>query len=370
MPDLTAVHPLPLATLSRSLSGRIVGPKAANLGELNRMFPGRVAPAVALPFGVFAAHVGNGPDSPLALLSDVYAAKRRGDLGGEALADSLAAIRQAIASVALDDSLLDELLPMLQAQFGAPDSYGLFVRSDTNVEDLPGFTGAGLNETVPNVRGLANQLATVPKVWASVLSPRAIAWRSDLLTNPADVYASVLLMKSVPADKSGVLVTADLAGRGSGLTVSTAWGVGGAVAGEAAETLTLFDAGSQRLISEAKAPFRRFLADQGGILWHRAPAGPVLTSNEKRALRALAEEVAGKYQPAPAADGRPLPWDIEFGFVGGELTLFQIRPLIERGQTRADRALVAAIGPPRPAVTVVHLDQVAAAPAAQPGDTR
>ncbi|MGE3464919.1 MAG: PEP/pyruvate-binding domain-containing protein, partial [Pseudomonadales bacterium] len=356
LPDLEANRPLPLAELSRSLSGRVVGPKAANLGELNRLFPGRVAPAIALPFGVFADHVGRGPDAPLARLADAYAAHRRGETDAEALAATLAELRAAIAAVRLDDALLERLLPMMRAEFGEPDSYGVFVRSDTNVEDLPGFTGAGLNETVPNVRGLEAQLATIPRVWASVLSPRAIAWRSNLLTNPADVYASVLLMKSVPSTKSGVLVTTDLAGRGAGLTVSTAWGVGGAVAGEAAETLTLLPDGSGRLISEAKAPYQRYLGEESGVGWRRAPAGPVLTDSEKRALQALAGEVGDRYETVFDADGRALPWDIEFGFVDGELTLFQIRPLIERGQRRADSALLAAIGPARPVVDTVSLD--------------
>jgi len=206
------------------------------------------------------------------------------------------------------------------------------------------------------VRGLDAQLQTIPRVWASVLNPRAIAWRSTLLTNPADVYASVLLMKSVASDKSGVLVTTDLAGRREGLTVSTAWGVGGAVAGEAAETLTLLTGGGERLISEAKAPFQRYLDDGGGVYWQRAPSGPVLTAAEKQALRALADEVGSKYQAVQNADGEALPWDIEFGFVAGELTLFQIRPLIERGQRRADRALLDAIGPAAAAVATVRLD--------------
>lgn len=358
IPDLNVRTPLALAEVSRSLSGRVVGPKAANLGELNRLFPGRVAPAVALPFGVFADHVGRGPDSPLARLAAAYAAYRQGEIDAATLTATLATLREAIASVRLNDALLEELLPMMRAEFGEPDSYGVFVRSDTNVEDLPGFTGAGLNETVPNVRGLDAQLATIPRVWASVLSPRAIAWRSDLLTNPGDVFASVLLMKSVPSSKSGVLVTTDLAGRGAGLTVSTAWGVGGAVAGEAAESLTLPVEGGERLISEAKAPYQRFLAAAGGMGWRRAPAGPVLTAAEKLALRALGDEVGQKYAAVLDTDGRALPWDIEFGFVDGELTLFQIRPLIERGQRRADRALLAAIGPSRPLVETVSLDGI------------
>ncbi|MCB1685291.1 MAG: hypothetical protein KDI31_12420 [Pseudomonadales bacterium] len=357
LPDLSVRSPLPLADLNRTLSGRVVGPKAANLGELNRTFPGRVAPAIALPFGLFADHVGAGNDSPLAQLAQIYARARAGGLTGSELTDALAGVREQIARVTLSERAKSELLPMMEREFGPPGSYGVFIRSDTNVEDLPGFTGAGLSETVPNVRGLEAQLAVVPRVWGSVLSPRAIAWRSDLLTNPADVFASVLLMKSVPADKSGVLVTTDLAGRGEGLTVSTAWGVGGAVAGEAAETIVLLPGGEERLLSEAKAPLRRYLADAGGVGWARAPSGAVLTPQEKAVLRVLASEVTDAYRPMTDPEGRELPWDIEFGFVSGELTLFQIRPLIERGQRRADRAMLEIAGPSAPVAEVVYLEE-------------
>ncbi len=70
----------------------------------------------------------------------------------------------------------------------------------------------------------------------------------------------------------------------------------------------------------------------------------------RRALRGLAAEVAVRLEPETGADGRALPWDIEFGFVDGRLQLFQIRPLVERGSVRADRAL--AVLSPRPAATV------------------
>ena len=86
------------------------------------------------------------------------------------------------------------------------------------------FTGAGLSETLPNIVDVDAIIDSIPRVWASVLSPRAIAWRSNLLTNPEEVYASVLLMQSVPSDKSGVLVTTDLTRHGNGVTVSSGWG--------------------------------------------------------------------------------------------------------------------------------------------------
>ncbi len=338
-PDLSYRQPIPLAELNRSLSGRLVGPKAANLGELNRLFPGRVAAAIALPFGAFHQQTSGSDDAPRERINRAYDQFRQGKMNADALSAQLESIRQAIAALEVQDPLKSTLLSMMSEQFGPPDTYGVFIRSDTNVEDLPGFTGAGLSLTLPHVVGLDAQFKGIPKVWASVLSPRAIAWRSNLLKRPETIYASVLLMKSVPADKSGVLVTTDVANRTEGLTVSIAWGVGGAVSGETTETLILRPDGSEQLISEAKSPYRRALNPAGGVVWLPASDGAVLRSAEKNQLRALAEEVAVKAEPARNPQGQALPWDIEFGFVDGELTLFQIRPLIERGQARADRML-------------------------------
>ena len=50
-------------------------------------------------------------------------------------------------------------------------------------------------------------------------------------------------------------------------------------------------------------------------------------------------EVVEKYVPVLDDTGKPRPWDIEFGFVGGELTLFQIRPLVEKSAQRAEHAM-------------------------------
>ena len=122
------------------------------------------------------------------------------------------------------------------------------------------------------------------------------------------------------------------------MTASTAWGVGGAVAGEAAESIVILPE-SVRLVSEAKAPYRRQLAQTGGVDWIPAPAGRVLEAGEIDQLRSLAVEVVEKYVPVLDDAGKPRPWDIEFGFVGGELTLFQIRPLVEKNTQRAGYAV-------------------------------
>jgi phosphoenolpyruvate synthase/pyruvate phosphate dikinase len=172
--------------------------------------------------------------------------------------------------------------------------------------------------------------------------------------NPSEVYASVLIMQSVASDKSGVMVTTNVAGRTPGVTVSTAWGVGGGVGGEATETIVLQANGSETLISEAKAPYGRRLNPAGGLDLVPVGDGAVLTPDDKTALRELAAAVLEKYTPALDADGKARPWDIEFGFVDGELTLFQIRPLVERGQQLADR-VVAELVPQRNAAADLHI---------------
>ncbi len=337
-PDLSLQSVLPLADIHRALSGKVIGPKAANLGELNRLFPGRVAPALAIPFGIYEAHLRS--HGLRERINEVYSGFAGGTVSTAELGIELASIRTEIAALSLFSSTRENLETAMAAEFGPAGSYGVFVRSDTNVEDLPQFTGAGLSETIANVAGFETQMLAVPRVWASVLSPRALAWRSSLLSNPEQIYASVLLMKSVPSEKSGVLVTSNLAAPGqAGMTVSTAWGVGGAVAGEAAESLVLLPNVGTQLLSEAKTPWQRKLADAGGIEWIPARSGQVLLDSDIEQLRDLAREVSQKYAPVFDEFGRQRPWDIEFGFVAGELTLFQIRPLVEKNAQRANLAI-------------------------------
>lgn len=351
IPDLSQTHPLPLDMLNAGLSGKVVGPKAANIGELNRLFPERISPAVALPFGIFAEHT----SEPRQRLSEAFARYRGGELEREGLDAELDAVRLAVSELSLQPALLRELTPLLEQAFGPPGSYGLFVRSDTNAEDLPEFTGAGLNQTIPNVVGVERQLAAISQVWSSVYTRRAMAWRMRILENPEAVFASVLLMKSIPSEKSGVLVTTDLTSGNPGLTVSVAWGVGGAVDNESAASRVLRPDGSTLLLAEAKSPYRRSLADTGGIVWLPAMQGAVLNDREFTELRQLAQEVIDRYPPALDEQDRPLPWDIEFAFAEGKLWLLQIRPLIQRGRTEADTLVGERVPAPR-LTGVVALD--------------
>ena len=79
----------------------------------------------------------------------------------------------------LDESYQERLRSAMQQAFGSLDGLGVFVRSDTNVEDLACFTGAVLNLTLPNVVGFENVVDGIAKVWASPFTERAFAWRQS-----------------------------------------------------------------------------------------------------------------------------------------------------------------------------------------------
>jgi hypothetical protein len=330
-----------LIELSSRDSGVIVGPKAANLGQLASYFPNEVAPGVVVPFGIFQTHIARDlDDSGKTLEQQIIEAnaqaERLRDQGAEPSTISsymyprLAHFRKVIQSMPLMPAFEKQLIETMRREFGEEGSYGVFVRSDTNAEDLPEFTGAGLNLTVPNVVGEAKILKAVRDVWASPFTERAYDWRSRAMRGTEKVYPSVIVMEAVPSDKSGVIATVDLEnGDTSSITVNASEGVSAVVDGGVAESLLLTREAGVRLLQQCRATYRKTLKPGGGFQNLPALGGDtLLTPEEISQVRKLVREVNAKYPPAKSESGATLPWDIEFGFERGALRLFQIRPLV------------------------------------------
>jgi hypothetical protein len=344
--DLSVVRLIPLNELRADDSGRTVGPKAAKLGELKHHYPEAVAEGLAIPFGVFRRMLDRpmpGTNGSLfdwmAGRYDTLALMREGSPERAKATEAFRArLEDIIATTDPGDAFKQELRSALERKFGPDGSYGVFVRSDTNVEDLPGFTGAGLNLTVPNVVGYENILTAISRVWASPFSARAFAWRQSRMDTPEHVYPAVLLLRSVDSDKSGVLVTQDIdSGSRDWISVAVNEGVGGAVDGQAAESLRInINSGEVRLLAQATAPWRRQVSLRGGV--DKIPVSKsdyVLKPAEISQLMKLARELPHRFPAIVDAQGQPAPADIEFGFQNGELRLFQIRPFLESKSARA-----------------------------------
>ncbi len=347
--DLSRASLVPLSQLRAEDSGRISGPKGANLGQLRTAFAGAVPDGFVIPFGVFRKVLDQPiePGGPstwdwMRERYDAMAAIPEGPARERETKRFLERLRAWIAQVDPGPAFREELRAALD-RLGQDGSFGVFVRSDTNVEDLPGFTGAGLNLTVQNVVGTDKVLAALHEVWASPFTERSFGWRQDHMEDPEYVFPAVVVQRSFPSEKSGVMVTADVdTGRMGWLSIAVNEGVGGAVEGQATESLLVNEtSGAVRLLSHATAPTKAVLAPSGGIARAPASGAEALLSREEIAqLIELSREVPKRFASLRDELGQPLPADIEFAFRGGRLTLLQIRPFVESKSAQKSRYLL------------------------------
>ena len=349
--DLSKRDFVNLDELRASDSGRIVGPKAAKLGELKSRFPDRVAPGVGIPFGLYRATVLDRPyrNSGRTVYQWMVESFRKLEsmpAGSREAAEFSEKLRAEIYSIVSSTDpgpqFRARLRDAMAKTFGPGFKGGVFVRSDTNVEDLPGFTGAGLNLTLFNIVGFENLVKAISEVWASPYTPRAWAWRQSHMKGPEHVYPAVLLMQTVPSDISGVMITQDVdTGNPGVLSVAVNEGVGGAVEGQAAESVRIDrKSGTARLMATATAPRRMMPQATGGIA--KVPvsgADTLLKANEVKQLIAFADQIPKQF-PQLGEDGKPVAADVEFAFVNGKLGLLQIRPFNESREARGANHLI------------------------------
>jgi Pyruvate phosphate dikinase, AMP/ATP-binding domain len=348
--DLSVRSFVSLDTLRAKDSGRIVGPKAAKLGELKANFPDRVAPGVGLPFGLYRATVLDRPyrDSGKTVFQWMVESFRKleampaGSSEASQFAEQLRAeIYSTIIKTEPGPQFREQLRTAMAKEFGADFRGGVFIRSDTNVEDLPGFTGAGLNLTLFNVVGFDSIVKGILEVWASPYTQRAWAWRQAHMKGPEHIYPAVLLLRTVPSDISGVMITQDVdSGDRNILSVAVNEGVGGAVEGQAAESVRIDKrTGVVRLMAAATAPRRMVPQVTGGIA--KLPASgaeTLLKPDEVKQLIAFSDEILRKFQQLDDR-GQPAAADVEYAFVNGRLWLLQIRPFNESRQAQASAYL-------------------------------
>jgi len=274
----------------------------------------------------------------------------RGGRGRRRAEEPLARLRAWTAEVPFPPGFETDVEWALREHFGPAGRYGVFVRSDTNVEDLPGFTGAGLNLTVPNVVGTEAILKAIRDVWASPFTDRSFAWRQAHMTDPENVFPSVVVQQAFPSEKSGVLITVDVdTGSPRWLTIVTNEGVGGAVDGQPAETLLVnASTGVVRLLAPAATPWKRVLSPTGGIVQEPASGSEwVLQPGEVRQLVRLAREIPQKLATMRTEAGEPIPADVEFAFRNGRLALLQIRPFNESKRAQRSQFLAQLDAPAR-----------------------
>ncbi|MBK6812143.1 MAG: hypothetical protein IPG81_25315 [Sandaracinaceae bacterium] len=180
------------------------GAKAAQLSELCALGGLGVPPGFVVPFAEYAAHLAR-VRRPTQLRAMLQAEPFRTDASERAR--QLAALREAMAAAPVDPRLLTQVRAQL-TRLGRSERY--IFRSSTNAEDLAGFNGAGLYESIvvpgdasPEV--VANALR---RVWASVWLQRAYEER-DWFRIAHDAVAMAVLVQPFVANvvANGVAIT-------------------------------------------------------------------------------------------------------------------------------------------------------------------
>ncbi len=181
------------------------GAKSANLGEIiHARVPWLAVPAgFTIPFRYYQAFIrSNHLEGRIAaaveedrFVHDPRYRKLR-----------LEQVRRWIVEGDIDESFRQAVLKKTHSEYAG---IGLFVRSSTNAEDLPNFSGAGLYTTVPNVRTDDQLMDAIKVVWASVWNYEAYEARESFGMNHFGVYPAVLIQTGIDADSAGVAITTD-----------------------------------------------------------------------------------------------------------------------------------------------------------------
>lgn len=322
-PDLRETRLLPLASL-RARHSVQCGSKAANLGAvLAARIPSTTVPdGFCIPFAHYDRFMrSNGLAERIARMQ-----QQPGFAGDPQVRQkALAQLRDEIVQWPVEPATAAAWRAAWQAQLGGG---GVFVRSSSNSEDLPGFSGAGLYTTVPNVKtGDALELA-VKKVWASVFNPEAWEARSAAGFGAESVLMGVFVQTAIDSTNAGVMITRDPfdAGHPHVTYISAKRGIGiRVVEGKRVAEQVMYSSWSKaiQVLSRSAEETALQLDKDGGVKEVPVEVGRhVLTDELVVRLAAVGAAVKRTFN---AVDQ-----DIEWATVGDKIVLLQARPYVER----------------------------------------
>jgi phosphohistidine swiveling domain-containing protein len=295
----------------------LVGGKGHNLIILTQagfsVPPGFVVSAQA--YCLFLEHV-TGLDEELAALD--YA-------NPDHLRDQCTALRNRLEQVALPLAI-PELVEAIQAelcQFPADAAFA--VRSSSTFEDLAQAAFAGQHDTYLNVRGTQAILARIRDCFVSLWQDRAVLYRRHQGFTQTAARMAVVVQRQIPCDRAGVGFSINpVTGRLDRLAIDANFGLGeSVVAGECPIDHFELDKSTLQVVEQVLGSKTRMvtaLAD--GIAHQDIPADladqPCLDEAQLKAVAQLLLKVEAHYG---------WPQDIEWGWQGKQLYLFQSRPV-------------------------------------------
>ncbi len=315
-----------LASLAqqRARSSIAFGSKSANLGEvLNARLPGIIVPAgFTIPFHYYNQFlIANKLDDAIyTMMNDQKfvhdPAYRR---------QQLTSLRERIQQGKFDDKLATQIVRRVRLEFPGK---GLFVRSSSNTEDLPNFSGAGLYTTVPNVKDERQLIEAIKTVWASLWNFEAYEARERAVIDHSKVYMAVLLQEGINSESSGVMITADPFDRDNkgAIYISAKRGLGiKVVEGKRVAEQIIFRqrANAVQVLTRSDEDSLLTFDDKGGVKEVAITGERVVLTDD--VIRRLVN-AAGSIKRIFASRDQ----DIEWAYMKGQIYIVQSRPFIAR----------------------------------------
>jgi len=303
------------------------GSKSANLGEMmNAKLVGVIVPdGFTVPFYWYEKFIKeNGFDRQIAEFTDDLDFVHNPRIRRERLEK----FRAEIQSAPFDDELKKQIVRQWKTQLGGR---GVFVRSSSNSEDLPNFSGAGLYSSVPNVKTEEKLIEAVKKVWSSLWKFEAYEARVRNYVSQTDVYMSALIQVGVDMDRGGVMITKDPFddANKTAVYISAVCGHNSKIPdNKGIPEQILFNPKSNSVIVMTLSQQENALAfDEDGDLKEEADfcaqKGRVLSDLQARSLAKAALGIKKTF-------GNHKAQDIEWGIMNGRIYIVQARPYFEK----------------------------------------
>ncbi len=200
----------------------LVGGKNANLGEMyNAGFP--VPPGFAITVEAYDLFLKEND-----LINKIYSLLASTDVNDPTqLNNASTKIQKIINTGKIPDEVAREVIKSYKKLSGRFKNALVAVRTSATAEDMPGTSFAGMGWTSLNVKGEANVLNEVRACWASLFTGRSIYYRVANKIPHEKVKISVVVMKMVTSEVSGVMFSIDpVKNDKDRIIVESVWGLG------------------------------------------------------------------------------------------------------------------------------------------------
>jgi pyruvate,water dikinase len=200
----------------------LVGGKGANLGEMTKAgFP--VPNGFAITIEAYDAFLAEND-----IAKKIYDTLAVTDVNDPTqLGSASNRIQKLVVSSKIPDDVSKEIISGYKKLSGTFKKALVAVRSSATAEDAGTTSFAGQQASFLNIQGEANLLISVKECWASLFTARSIYYRVENKIKHESVKISVIVMKMVQSEVSGVMFSMDPTTNDKDrIIIESVWGLG------------------------------------------------------------------------------------------------------------------------------------------------